>query len=369
MAAVELKNVSKSFGRVSALLDVSFRCEEGELVVIFGPPGSGKSTLLKAVAGLEETDSGDVVIGGRAQRAIQTFRRNVAMAFESYALYPHFTVRRNLEFPLRAPDRRVPAAERETLVAEVAELLEISELLDRYPRQLSGGQRQRVSLGRAIIRPALVTLLDEPLAHLDAQLRSMLRGELKVFLKSRGATTIYATPDFQEGFGIADRVVVLIEGAVHQVGTPQEVFARPSDTQVARLAGDPAMNLLHVDSHGLACLPERKLAPPWLDTTRHLPPLGLVGFRPSAVSVRACSTHASQLAPATVVLIERVGSSAVVELDVGGVTLTAKVDVDDVFFGIGNHVGVEFRWEAAHFFAPDTRRIDPEPFIALLGAA
>lgn len=369
MARVEFRNLSRNFGQVAALREVSFRCEEAELVVIFGPPGSGKSTLLKVVAGLETIDRGEAVIDGRPQGAIPTHHRNVAMAFESYALYPHFTVRQNLEFPLRAPGRRLPNAMRQRSVAEVGELLAISDLMDRYPRQLSGGQRQRVSLGRAIIRPALVTLLDEPLAHLDAQLRSSLRGELKVFLKARGATTVYATPDFQEGFGIADRVVVLIEGKVHQVGTPEEVFSTPADAVVARLAGDPAMNLLEVDSRGLVSLPpDRKLTPPWLGKTRHLPPLAQVGFRPSAILVKACSTTVPLVGTATVVLVERVGSSAVVELDTGGLSLTAKLDVDDVNFGIGDHVGVEFRWEAAHFFGPDTRRIDPAPFLATLGA-
>jgi multiple sugar transport system ATP-binding protein len=370
MARLELTGLLRRFGAVAALRDVSLSCERGELVVVFGPPGSGKSTLLKVIAGLESIDAGQVAIEGRPQDAVPTHRRDVAMAFESYALYPHFTVRRNLEFPLRAPGRRVPAETRQRLVSEVGELLAIPHLMNRYPRQLSGGQRQRVSLGRAIIRPALVTLLDEPLAHLDAQLRSALRGELKVFLKSRGATTVYATPDFQEGFGIADRVVVLIEGTVHQIGTPEEIFARPADSRVARLAGDPAMNLLPVDGDGLLGLtPQRKVTPPWIGGVRGLPPLGLVGGRPAAVVRPRRARGESRVGTATVLLIERVGSSAVVELDVGGAGLTAKLPLDAVDFAIGDVVSVDFRWDAAHFFGADTRRMDPAPFIATLTAA
>ena len=359
MTDIEFRNVTKTFGAVTALRDISFRCGDGDIVVIFGPPGAGKSTLLRTLAGLEPIDSGEIHLGGRAQTQIPTHRRNVAMAFESYALYPHFTVRKNLEFPLKAPGTRTATAERKARLNRVTELLQIPHLLDRYPHQLSGGQRQRVSLGRALIRSANATLLDEPLAHLDAQLRSTLRGDLRVYLKETAATTLYATPDFQEGFGIANRVMVLIEGAVHQIGTPEEVFGNPADAHVAALVGDPAMNLIAIGPDGMLELGvQQRLALPV-----RAPAATKVGFRPGAVLL-ANPERAAGAAKGRVVLVEHIGSSLVLDIDVGGLTLAAKIDAPTFPIAVGETAAIDFSWSEAHFFGRDSARIRPEPWPA-----
>ena len=352
MAEIAFENVSKYFQTVAALRDVTFRCASGDIVVIFGPPGAGKSTLLRSLAGLEDIERGEVRLAGRAVTGLPIHRRNVAMAFENYALYPHFKVRTNLEFPLKAPGVRMAAADRRIRLARVAELLQIESLLDRYPHQLSGGQRQRVSLGRALIRDADATLLDEPIAHLDARLRSALRGELRLYLNDIAATTLYATPDFQEGFGIANRVLVLIEGVVHQVGTPEEVFAAPATAHVAALVGDPAMNLVSVAPDGTLDFGEQRLPLPV-----SVPGAAQVGIRPGDVAL----VSPDAMVKGRVALIERVGSSLVVNLDVGGRVLAAKVAAPTLPLKLGEIVGLEFCWSEEHFFGQDAARISITP--------
>jgi multiple sugar transport system ATP-binding protein len=347
---------------MAALRDVTFASNDGDILVIFGPPGAGKSTLLRALAGLEPIDRGDISLGGRSLADVPTHRRNVAMAFESYALYPHFTVRKNLEFPLKAPGTRMGSPERKARLNRVAELLQILPLLDRYPHELSGGQRQRVSLGRALIRNADATLLDEPLAHLDAQLRSTLRGDLRLYLKETAATTLYATPDFQEGFGIANKVLVLIAGVIHQIGTPEDVFANPADAQVAALVGDPAMNLIATTPDGVMQLGQQRLALPVRASSAIL-----VGFRPGAVLLLDPNRSDARV-KGRVVLIEHVGSSLILDLDVDGVTLAAKVDAPTFPILLGETVGLDFRWSEAHFFGRDSARITPESIPAVLAA-
>jgi ABC-type sugar transport system ATPase subunit len=350
MADIAFEKVSKYFQGVPALSDVSFRCASGEIVVIFGPPGAGKSTLLRSLAGLEDIDSGEIRLAGRVVTGLPIHRRKVAMAFESYALYPHLKVRNNLEFPLKAPGVRMASAERHMRLGRVAELLKIDSLLDRYPHQLSGGQRQRVSLGRALIRDADATLLDEPIAHLDARLRSMLRGELRLYLQDVGATTLYATPDFQEGFGIANRVLVLIKGVVHQVGTPEEVYAAPADSHVAALIGDPAMNLIPIAPDGTLDFGEQRLPLPV-----SIPGSAQLGLRPGDVALVSPDVPVK----GQVVLIERIGLSLVVNLDVGGRVLAAKIAAPTSPLTMGEIVGLEFRWSEAHFFGKDAARLEP----------
>jgi ABC-type sugar transport system ATPase subunit len=349
MADIAFERVSKYFQGAAALSDVSFRCASGEIVVIFGPPGAGKSTLLRSLSGLEDIDSGEIRLAGRVVSSLPIHRRKVAMAFESYALYPHLKVRTNLEFPLKAPGVRMAPAERQRRLGRVAELLKIDSLLDRYPDQLSGGQRQRVSLGRALIRDADATLLDEPIAHLDARLRSMLRGELRIYLKDVGATTLYATPDFQEGFGIASRVLVIIKGIVHQVGTPEEIYAAPANSQVAALIGDPAMNLIPVAPDGTLDIGEQRLPLPM-----SIPGSVQVGLRPSDVALVSPEARVK----GRVVLIERIGSSLVVNLDVGNRVLAAKVAAPTLPLKVGEVVGLEFCWSQAHFFGEDSARME-----------
>lgn len=249
MASVELIRVTKAYDGLIALKDVSFECHDGELVALLGSAGAGKTSLLKIISGLEGVATGEVHIGGELVNELPAEKRDTAMVFETYSLYPHFSVYKNMAFPLHAPVRKsqLRSSEIEKRVRSVAEVLKIGELLDRFPSQLSGGQRQRVALGRALVRDPKVFLMDEPLAHLDAKLRHELRGELKRVQKDIGITTIYATPDYTEAMAMADHVVFLHEGTLHQYGTPADIFDRPASVLVAQMVGDPPMNLFDAE--------------------------------------------------------------------------------------------------------------------------
>jgi multiple sugar transport system ATP-binding protein len=244
MAIVETRDLTKVFkqGQLGAVNDVNLVTREGEFMVFLGPSGSGKTTLLRMIAGLEEPTRGDVLIGGRVVTRLPPRERRIAMVFQSYALYPHLSVYKNIAFPLRA--QRVPRELRRPKIEWAAALLGIGELLERKPRELSGGERQRVALARAIVREPSVFLLDEPLSNLDAKLRASAREELTQFHKRIGTTTIYVTHDQVEAMAMGDRIVVLDKGLVRQVGSPREVYDDPADTFVATFLGSPPMNLI-----------------------------------------------------------------------------------------------------------------------------
>ena len=243
MASVELRNLTKVFARPARVLDgVTLEVSDGEFLAILGPSGCGKSTILRCLAGLEPPTSGDLIIGGQRVNDLPAAERDVAMVFQSYALYPHLTVRQNLEFPLKM--RRAPHPRRDALVREAATRLELEPLLERMPGQLSGGQRQRVALGRALVRQPKVFLFDEPLSNLDAALRVQLRAELIGLHESLGATMLYVTHDQVEALTMGKRVAVMHAGRLQQVGTPVEVYGQPANTFVARFVGAPGMNLL-----------------------------------------------------------------------------------------------------------------------------
>src|SRR5690606_21011839 len=244
MAVVEVKDLVKTFdhGRVRAIDGVNLATEQGEYLVLLGPSGCGKTTLLRTIAGLERPTSGQVWIDGFDVTVLPPRARRIAMVFQSYALYPHKTVFANIVFPLRAAG--VPKAERDEKAKWAAELLGIGPLMDRKPRQLSGGERQRVALARALVREPAVFLLDEPLSNLDAMLRATARDELKRFQQEIGTTTIYVTHDQAEAMGLGDRIAVLSDGRVRQVGRPVEVYDDPADTFVARLIGAPPRRLV-----------------------------------------------------------------------------------------------------------------------------
>jgi multiple sugar transport system ATP-binding protein len=259
MAGVDIRHLSKRFGDLHAVDDVDLSIHEGEFLVLLGPSGCGKTTLLRMIAGLERPTAGEIRIGGERVNDAPPRARGIAMVFQSYALYPHRTVSRNISFPLEALG--LPRAVIEEKVRWAAEMFSISRYLDRYPRQLSGGERQRVALCRALVRDPKVFLLDEPLANLDAKLRNTARDELKRFQRRIKTTTVYVTHDQVEAMGLGDRIAVMDGGKVRQIGTPQEVYETPVDTFVATFVGQPPMNLV-------------------VSGDPALPPGTLLGFRP-----------------------------------------------------------------------------------------
>ncbi len=241
MASVDIVNVRKSYGDQEVIHGVTVGISDGEFVALVGPSGCGKSTLLRMIAGLEEITGGDIRIGERVVNGLQPKDRDIAMVFQNYALYPHKTVAANMGFALML--RKTPKAEIDQRVKRAAEILGLMPYLDRYPRQLSGGQRQRVAMGRAIVRDPAVFLFDEPLSNLDAKLRVQMRAEIKELHQRLKTTTVYVTHDQVEAMTMADRIVVLHDGVVEQVGTPLELYDRPNNLFVAGFIGSPSMNM------------------------------------------------------------------------------------------------------------------------------
>jgi multiple sugar transport system ATP-binding protein len=254
MATVETRGIKKYFGDVRAVDGVDLATKEGEFLVLLGPSGCGKTTLLRMIAGLEKQTAGDVLIGGQVVNDLPPRARKIAMVFQSYALYPHMTVFKNIAFPLKAQ-----GAPRDTVPQKVewaASMFGIEKLLHRKPRELSGGERQRVALARALVREPSVFLLDEPLSNLDAKLRTAARDELQQFQKQIGITAIYVTHDQIEAMGLGDRIAVMHQGKVRQLGTPQQVYHEPADTFVASFLGSPPMNLVERGDYVLGFRPE-----------------------------------------------------------------------------------------------------------------
>ena len=242
MASVAFNQIEKSFGKDKIIHGISFDIADGEFVVLVGPSGCGKSTLLRMLAGLEEISGGEIAVDSRVVNDLDSKDRDIAMVFQSYALYPHMTVRDNMAFSLKL--RRADAAITEQRVGKAAKILNLDMLLDRFPRELSGGQRQRVAMGRAIVRDPKVFLFDEPLSNLDAKLRVSMRAEIKDLHQRLKTTTVYVTHDQIEAMTLADRIVVMHDGIVEQIGTPLELFDRPGNLFVAQFIGSPAMNVL-----------------------------------------------------------------------------------------------------------------------------
>jgi multiple sugar transport system ATP-binding protein len=242
MASLEVSKVSKKFGVHSALAEISLTAEDGEFLVLLGPSGCGKTTLLNMIAGLEPVTAGDILIDGRVVNDLEPKDRDIAMVFQSYALYPSMNVHQNMSFGMKV--RGVPRAARDAEVRRVAALLQLDALLDRRPHQLSGGQRQRVAMGRALVRNPKVFLFDEPLSNLDAKLRVEMRTELKKLHQNLGVTIVYVTHDQIEAMTLATKVAVMKGGAVQQTGAPQEIYDRPANLFVASFIGSPSMNLV-----------------------------------------------------------------------------------------------------------------------------
>ena len=241
MASVSFRDIYKAYGKVKVIHGIGFDITDGEFVVLVGPSGCGKSTLLRMLAGLEEITGGEISIDGKVVNDLDSKDRDIAMVFQSYALYPHMTVRENMGFSLKL--RKADAKTIGQRVADAARILNLDQLLERYPRELSGGQRQRVAMGRAIVRDPKVFLFDEPLSNLDAKLRVAMRAEIKALHQRLKTTTVYVTHDQIEAMTMADRIVVMHDGIIEQIGTPLELFDRPGNLFVAQFIGSPAMNV------------------------------------------------------------------------------------------------------------------------------
>ena len=353
MASLELKGVQKSFGSTPVLNHVELALESREFIAFLGPSGSGKSTLLRIIAGLERADAGEIWLDGRRIDALAPGDRSVAMVFQSYALYPHMTVRENMAFGLR--NARVPKGEISRRITEAAKVLEITELLDRKPEEMSGGQRQRVAIGRALVKEPGLFLLDEPLSNLDAALRLRTRVELAQLKQRVDAPVIMVTHDQAEAMTLADRIVVINDGRIQQVGHPMEIYNRPANVFVAQFVGSPAMTLLPaelVDGDEFAKL---RLGDGSLVETRigrrALPQGDLrVGLRPEAVRVCASSKSSSK---ATVQLVERLGERTLIYACLAGGQEIVGEDSGQSRLTIGDRVALAIDGAAAHIFSAD----------------
>ncbi|MDU2941211.1 MAG: sn-glycerol-3-phosphate ABC transporter ATP-binding protein UgpC [Enterobacteriaceae bacterium] len=318
MASVTIDNVKKSYGVHHVLHDISVDIADGEFTVLVGPSGCGKSTLLRMVAGLESITAGDIAIGGRVVNDLPPKQRDISMVFQNYALYPHMTVAENMAFSMTLSGAK--KAEKEQKVNEAAEILGLTPLLKRYPRQLSGGQRQRVAMGRSLVRNPQVFLFDEPLSNLDARLRVAMRAELKSLHQRLKTTILYVTHDQVEAMTMADKIVVLQNGRIEQTGTPLELYDFPANTFVATFIGSPSMNLLHgeIGERGSEriFISRSRQRLPLPDHYQHLAvgtPVTF-GIRPEHFQYSARPTDFE----ATVELVEPMGSETQVQLSLGG---------------------------------------------------
>ena len=331
-AAIELRGVQKSFGSVDVIHDLDLAIEGGEFVVFVGPSGCGKSTLLRMIAGLEDVTSGDILISGKDVTDLDPAKRGIAMVFQSYALYPHMSVRENLAFGLKIARTSAEDIDRQVLAA--AEILKMEHLLDRRPSQLSGGQRQRVAIGRAIVRRPLVFLFDEPLSNLDAELRVTMRIEIARLHRELGNTMIYVTHDQTEAMTLADKIVVLNDGRIEQVGTPREVYEDPASEFVAGFIGSPRMNIIDgivrtggiFEADGLRVKAETLLSGLADDTPVRL------GMRPEHLTAGPRSEASIE---ASVDFVEYLGTTRYLYCTLGnGATLVVELrDGDDVEAG------------------------------------
>ena len=333
MGQVSLRGIRKSFGAVDVIQGIDLEVNDGEFLVFVGPSGCGKSTMLRMIAGLESISSGELLIDGLRANELRPADRGAAMVFQSYALYPHMTVAENMGFALRMAG--IAGAERNAQVGRVAEVLHITELLGRYPKELSGGQRQRVAIGRAIVRKPKVFLFDEPLSNLDAALRVNMRIELSRLHEELGATMIYVTHDQVEAMTMGDRIAVFNQGRIEQVGAPMELYNRPANEFVAGFLGAPRINLIDRPAAGTPA-PHRQL---W---DRLMPAAGSavqrVGLRAEHLHVAA----AGQGIAASVVLAEHLGDSSILHLRIEGVAelLNAKVGTEHGHLVADKNVGL-----------------------------
>ncbi|MDD9855542.1 MAG: sn-glycerol-3-phosphate ABC transporter ATP-binding protein UgpC [Gammaproteobacteria bacterium] len=348
MADITITAVKKSYGRAEVLHGLDINIADGEFIVIVGPSGCGKSTLLRIIAGLEKVTDGEVAIGGRRVNDLEPMDRNIAMVFQNYALYPHMSVFQNLAYGLKIA--KTPGAEIQQRVAQAAQLLQLTALLERKPKDLSGGQRQRVAMGRAIVREPAVFLFDEPLSNLDARLRSQMRLEIKSLQKKLGVTSVYVTHDQVEAMTLADRIVVMNEGVIEQIGRPDEIYNRPQTRFVGGFTGAPPMNFIA----------PRKLPDAALDLPRHLTQapdaVAALGIRPEKITL---TDAASARLQGTVVFNEPLGAHTIVHVRLeSGDTVTALQTAAAPAPGAA--IGLDFSPADAHLFDQNGKRIEAE---------
>ncbi len=354
MAGVVLKDVAKRFGDVRVIEKLDLDVRDHEFMVLVGPSGCGKSTALRMIAGLEEITAGTISIGDRVVNDVPPKDRDIAMVFQSYALYPHMTVRENLEFGLKI--RKTPRPEMERLVGEAAQILGIDKLLDRKPKELSGGQRQRVALGRAIVRKPAVFLFDEPLSNLDAKLRVQMRAEIKKLQARLGTTAIYVTHDQVEAMTMGNRIAVLNEGRLQQVGAPLELYERPANLFVAAFIGSPPMNFFKgrlADGGSAIATADLRLpvpAPLRPATTGKDGTAVVAGIRPENVLQpgRAAKGEAARI-PVTVEIAEPLGDEVIVHARAGEDLMVFRQDPRPVP-GIGDKLEVLVELDHLHLF-------------------
>lgn len=358
---IRLEHINKSFGDVRVLQDVHFSCEEKEFVTLVGPSGCGKTTLLRILAGLESATSGAIYHNDKLVSHLAPGKRDIAMVFQSYALYPHMDVFHNVGYGLKV--RGVSKEEIKRQVHEVARVLELEQLLHRKPKQLSGGQRQRVALGRAMVRRPWLFLMDEPLSNLDAKLRVTMRSELKRFHISLETTTVYVTHDQLEAMTMSDRIAVMDRGVIQQFGTPQEIYNHPANLFVAGFIGSPPMNVIENVHLQDGRLFERASGTSYVLPVSSLERFGgtelagrdlIVGIRPQNVRVTPQPEAGAPIAK--IDLIELVGSEKLLEIVLpGGVRLSAEVYAD-LPVQPKQEVGVEFDVTQVHLFDAKTQR-------------
>ncbi len=368
MSRLELRSVTLTFKEVRALKSVSFDIGAGEIVALTGPSGAGKTTICRVIAGLERPRSGQIWIGGRDVTGLPTPQRKVGFMFESFALYPQLTVRENLLFALKAPGRETMSDdEMDSRIYEITELVQIDHLLDRVPSELSGGQKQRVALCRALVQRPSVFLLDEPISHLDAKLRHVLRGALRRRLKATAIPTLWVSPDAMEALSVADRVAVLHEGRIEHFGTARDVYERPATVNVARLVGDPAMNLLrgrlqteggtvrfvHPDlSFGLNDATRRRLEKSSVGEEV------VIGLRPE--EIRVANGSGANTTDFEVYTFEPLGKHEIITVSVADSWMKVRT-TGNPFLRSGERIRLDLSGARAFFFDPDDGRLLASP--------
>ena len=349
MGTIRLSGIARTFKKTAAVSDIDLTIDDGDFVVLLGPSGCGKTTLLRMIAGLLEPTSGRIELDGVDITELPSKKRDLAMVFQSYALYPHLSVRKNLAYPLRT--QRTPKQETQRQVTEVAEMLEIGHLLDRLPKELSGGQRQRVAVGRALVRDPKAYLMDEPLSNLDAKLRTQTRHELTQLHRDLDATFVYVTHDQIEAMTMATKIVVLNKGRIEQTGTPEQVYDRPESVFVAGFLGSPAMNLIDaqvIEIDGAVSLAADGVAGElWPGRTDEFDVV--LGIRPEQLVVGSAETRTGVTLVGEVEIVENLGGEQIITCTVGNASVQVRTS-REVRVQKGANVALTARPEHVHLF-------------------